>query len=84
MNIVIAPSGISPRPSHPWAASIHVLGITTAKKASTPRIESKGSKILALISRPKGASLAGVGPSGTVYVVLREGDLQKVGRYQLK
>jgi len=29
-----------------------------AKEASTPRAESKGAKILALISRPKGASLA--------------------------
>ena len=28
------------------------------KEASTPRAESKGSKILELISRPKGASLA--------------------------
>src|SRR5689334_3383475 len=30
----------------------------TAKEASTPRAESKGAKILALIGRPKGASLA--------------------------
>jgi hypothetical protein len=29
-----------------------------AKDASTPRAESKGAKILALIGRPKGASLA--------------------------
>jgi hypothetical protein len=29
-----------------------------AKEASTPRAESKGAKILALIGRPKGASLA--------------------------
>jgi hypothetical protein len=29
-----------------------------AKKASTPRAESKGAKILELIGRPKGASLA--------------------------
>ena len=29
-----------------------------AKKASTPRTESKGAKILELIGRPKGASLA--------------------------
>ena len=29
-----------------------------AKEASTPRAESKGAKILALIDRPKGASLA--------------------------
>ena len=29
-----------------------------AKEASTPRAESKGTKILALIGRPKGASLA--------------------------
>ena len=31
---------------------------TPAKEASTPRAESKGAKILALIGRPKGASLA--------------------------
>ena len=31
---------------------------TKAGKASTPRAESKGAKILALIGRPKGASLA--------------------------
>jgi hypothetical protein len=30
----------------------------SAKEASTPRAESKGAKILALIGRPKGASLA--------------------------
>jgi hypothetical protein len=29
-----------------------------AKKGSTPRAESKGAKILDLIGRPKGASLA--------------------------
>ena len=29
-----------------------------AKEASTPRAESKGAKILALIGRPKGATLA--------------------------
>jgi hypothetical protein len=29
-----------------------------AKEASTPRAESKGAKILAMIGRPKGASLA--------------------------
>jgi hypothetical protein len=31
---------------------------TAAKKASTPRSESKGAKILELIARPKGATLA--------------------------
>jgi hypothetical protein len=31
---------------------------TQAKEASTPRAESKGAKILELIGRPKGASLA--------------------------
>jgi len=31
---------------------------TCTKKASTPRAESKGAKILALIRRPKGATLA--------------------------
>jgi IMP dehydrogenase/GMP reductase len=31
---------------------------TSAKEASTPRAESKGAKILALIGRPKGATLA--------------------------
>jgi len=36
------------------------------------------------VELPKGASLAGVGRHGAVYVVLREGDLQRVGRYQLK
>ena len=29
-----------------------------AKEASTPRVESKGAKILELIGRPKGATLA--------------------------
>jgi Protein of unknown function (DUF3489) len=32
--------------------------LAPAKEASTPRAESKGAKILALIGRPKGASLA--------------------------
>src|SRR5437667_9821630 len=32
--------------------------LARAKEASTPRAESKGAKILALIGRPKGASLA--------------------------
>ncbi len=33
---------------------------------------------------PKGTSLAGVGRHGGIYVLIREGDFQKVGRYQLK
>ena len=32
--------------------------LAPAKEASTPRAESKGAKILALIGRPKGATLA--------------------------
>src|SRR5713226_8063509 len=32
-----------------------------AKKASTPRAESKGARILELIGRPKGATLAEIG-----------------------
>ena len=36
------------------------------------------------IQLPKGASLAGVGRQGTLYVVIRDGDFQRVGRYQLR
>jgi hypothetical protein len=35
-----------------------VAKLARVKKASAPRAESKGAKILALIGRPKGASLA--------------------------
>jgi len=33
---------------------------------------------------PKGTTLAGVGRKGLVYVVMHEGDYQKVGRYKLQ
>jgi hypothetical protein len=36
------------------------------------------------VQLPKGTSLAGVGRHGALYVLIREGDLQRVGRYQLK
>ncbi|HKV74082.1 MAG TPA: hypothetical protein VJN95_06160 [Gemmatimonadales bacterium] len=45
---------------------------------------ARGGAAVRTIQLPKGASLAAVGRNGSIYVLLREGDLQKVGRYQLK
>jgi hypothetical protein len=40
--------------------------------------------LLKTVQLPKGTSLAGVGRTGTLYVVIRDGDFQRVGRYNLR
>jgi hypothetical protein len=39
--------------------------------------------LLRTVQLPKGTSLAGVGRTGTLYVVIRDGDFQRVGRYEV-
>lgn len=44
----------------------------------------RAGALLKTVQLPKGTSLAGVGRQGSVYVVIRDGDVQRVGRYQLR
>jgi hypothetical protein len=54
-----ATKGSKPKPAEKQEAKAGKKATKpAAKKASTPRAESKGAKILELIGRPKGASLA--------------------------
>jgi hypothetical protein len=54
------------------------------KKADTPRAESKGAKILELISRPKGASLAKIQKATNWQAHSGRGFLSTAGKHGLK
>lgn len=59
--------------SRPWRDSVTVWDVV-----------GRDGKGIRTVQFPRGSSLAGFGPEGRLYVVLREGGVQRVARYVLK